>query len=318
MFDPNELDQSLWPTPSGGGDAPFQGAPPPPPEVSVRTLESDLHSMVNAGGGPPVVQGVSVPKPRVIAGDTIKPDVSYDMIWVSLGLIVAGTLLGLGYYFFIYQGAPVTPGGYPTSPTSSVNVVPSTNFVHRSFFLAPPDATVTFVEGAAAANAAELQSYSQRITSLLSPSTTNGFFFEVAMQQSGGKAMSFNYFLTFVNAPILDANFLKNNFNEDFTYFVYRDSSGYFPGYILQLKPGKDARLLYDDTAKLESSSQIQNLFLSFSGSSLGGFSSGLVGNESVRTQQFSNATFLYGWFQDKYLIISTSHSGFTEAVSRL
>jgi hypothetical protein len=36
------------------------GAPPPPPEVKVRTMKSDLESMARSGGGAPIFQNVAV------------------------------------------------------------------------------------------------------------------------------------------------------------------------------------------------------------------------------------------------------------------
>jgi len=44
--------------------SPFQGnipgAPPPPPEVKVRTMRSDLESMARSGGGAPRFENVAV------------------------------------------------------------------------------------------------------------------------------------------------------------------------------------------------------------------------------------------------------------------
>ena len=36
------------------------GAPPPPPEVKVRTMKSDLESMARSGGGAPQFQNVAI------------------------------------------------------------------------------------------------------------------------------------------------------------------------------------------------------------------------------------------------------------------
>ena len=44
--------------------SPFQGnipgAPPPPPEVKVRTMRSDLESMARSGGGAPRFENVAI------------------------------------------------------------------------------------------------------------------------------------------------------------------------------------------------------------------------------------------------------------------
>ena len=36
------------------------GAPPPPPEVKIRTMRSDLESMARSGGGAPQFQNVAI------------------------------------------------------------------------------------------------------------------------------------------------------------------------------------------------------------------------------------------------------------------
>lgn len=276
--------------------------------------------MAQAGGGPPVIESIRVPKPRVVPGDTVKPDVSYDIVWIILGVFVAGGLLGLGYYYFFSGGSSaLPPSKTPPKATSTSGTLPSGGITHHSFFVNAADATVSFTQGAPAANANELQSYGQRIQSLLSSSSASGYFFEVTMQQSGGQAMTLSQLLSFLNAPILDAKFLTAHFSEDFTYFVYRGENGYWPGYILKLKSGDDARLLHDAVAALENSPYVGNLFLFTPGNPAGGFSNSLISNEPVRREQFSSdAAFIYGWFEDKYLILSTSVSGFSEAVSRL
>lgn len=45
---------------SSNFQASVPGAPPPPPEVKVRTMKSDLESMARSGGGAPSFQNVAV------------------------------------------------------------------------------------------------------------------------------------------------------------------------------------------------------------------------------------------------------------------
>ena len=57
--------------------SPFQGnipgAPPPPPEVKVRTMRSDLESMARSGGGAPRFENVAVAGLAVQNSETSSP-----------------------------------------------------------------------------------------------------------------------------------------------------------------------------------------------------------------------------------------------------
>ena len=69
-------------------------APPPPPEVKVRTMRSDLASMAQSGGGLPKFQSVKVEGAAGAAGGSGK-----NIAIITLTVIAALALLGLIGYF---------------------------------------------------------------------------------------------------------------------------------------------------------------------------------------------------------------------------
>jgi hypothetical protein len=128
--------------------------------------------------------------------------------------------------------------------------------------------------------------------------------------------------LTAEGATVLDPSFLAENFNPDPTFFVYRDKSGSWPGYVLSLQNGKNWLFLESDVAKLESSPAIANFFLTNTGpASPDGFTDSAIASTTVRILPFLEATvptyFVYGWSNGN-LILSTSQAGFAAAIAHL
>jgi hypothetical protein len=78
---------------------PISKIPPPPVEVVIRTMESDIKSLSQSGGiGRPQGEAVKLNDPAVGVGSSrsaLKP-----VLYVSLGLIV---LAGAIYFSFFYR-----------------------------------------------------------------------------------------------------------------------------------------------------------------------------------------------------------------------
>lgn len=321
-------------------------APPPPPEVKVRTMRSDLAAMAKSGGGLPrfesvKVAGLSYEQEKTgEAAAEVRGRSSAVMVLVG---IAAAALLGifgyLAYRFYFSQSAPAAPLGAPAAPAggqgtaatagaaaspSPAAAAPAAAFTHVSLFKKPADQILKLVIASpgAAVSAADLQTFSQKLSAALSGANKNATLIEVDMQTSDGHGVAIGDILAAENAAILDPAFLAAHFNPDATSFVYRDKNGFWPGYILSLKPNENWLFLKNDVAKLESSPDIGNLFLQNIGThDAGGFIDSAVSGTGVRELPFVGTNisgfFTYGWYQT-YLILSTSQGGFGEAMSRL
>jgi hypothetical protein len=85
--------------------------PPPPAEVKVRTMKSDIEGVAKAGGGLPqfktvAVEGMGLPKSRVGTAPVPSTPVGTAKVgfpwWiVAIALVVLGVLLWFGYTFLL-------------------------------------------------------------------------------------------------------------------------------------------------------------------------------------------------------------------------
>jgi hypothetical protein len=80
-------------------------APPPPPEVKVRTMRSDLESMAKSGGGLPHFQSVKVEglsakeaSLSVVSEQKGKSNAKAFLITV----LITAVLLVLGYFAYVF------------------------------------------------------------------------------------------------------------------------------------------------------------------------------------------------------------------------
>lgn len=297
----------------------------PPSEVKVRTFASDLKSMAESGGGPPEYEKVKGP-PIVEPRSPKRPDLLVNRLFVVLVPLAALLILGLGFYFFIYPrlGGKIGPderGPAALPPKTSIleQRPAEPRFDHRSFLKKAPDGRFVLRVGSVAASASDLSTYSQKVIALLGNAKPASTLFEIAVQDSEGGPVSIRDFLGAIDAQVVSQDFLEGNFNSDFTYFVYKDKNGYWPGYILELKPGKNWLFLRSDTLVLEASPKLANLFLVDPGNIQGTFADGVVSGQPVRAAVFTKpgAVLTYGWFRG-YFIVGTSQDGLKRALEHL
>lgn len=314
-------------------------------------MRSDIDAVAKTGGGSPRFQvvkvaGLSLGKAQTAGttapsteGEVAAPGKS-RMIVAIVVVVAIAALAFLGYLiyntFFAgvgtarVQNTAVVPGQNQTqgqgnaapAATGTVATVASP-FIHTSLFKKQADQTLIFTlsSGGAAASAADLQTFSQKLSTLLAGANKGANVIEIVMRIADGHGVPIGNVLAQANAPFLNAQALAH-FDPDATFFVYRNQVGLWPGIVLSLKPGDNWLFANNDVAQLESSSNIGNLFLQNVGQRSGsGFVDSTVSSTAVRTLSFPNAdppaTFLYGWDQT-YLILSTSPGGFMQAMNLL
>ena len=324
-----------------------QSAPPPPSEVKVRTMRSDLASMARSGGGLPRFENVKISglalEKKTIDSATARKNFSV-LFLVAIALIIALGVAGYFAYKAFYGAAPQLPGTNTNSgaaapassgttpatsnngqPPATTNVVPAAaqNIVHVSVFKKPVDQTITvsFPADGTVQSSADLESYSQKLSSALAAVSKTPSFVEIDAKFSDGHDLGINDLLAKAGAQVLGPQFLAAHFSPDATYFAYHDKNGFWPGYVLTLNAGENWLFLKNDVQKLETSPALSNMFLGSVGSASGKtFVDGTVASTTVRTLAFSGspaATFVYGW-TGNYLVLSTSPDGFSQAVARL
>ena len=326
--------ENLWQTNTEESGSPkekeetFSGAPPPPQEVKVRTMKSDLESMAKSGGS-------SLPVFRSVAMERTTPKKSWDFLWkiavavISAAALFAGSYLmydllserdsgGAGTTFDNGQAASNT--GLQTDPPAAGRVEAPREFTHSSLFKKPAaDSVLSFVVRGPAESATELKTFSQSLTEFLAASAASAGFIEIRMQDINGRDLAASEVLAAQDALVLTEEFLVSKFNPDPTFFVYKEDKNFFTGYVLALKPSENWLFLRDEAAKLEWSNKIENFFLKTPGAkSQSGFEDAVINNQPARSLQFSSGeSFVYGWFRG-HLILSASEGGFKEAMGRL
>lgn len=317
----------------------FANIPASTAEMKVRTMRSDLASLAATGGGMPRfnkvnVEGLSISRTAASAVGSKKggkPILIFLIVCIALALL--GAIGWLGYGIFFNKKSAGQPSGSQSNSKSGTiavqtyqsPVVASTSaiFTHTSLFREPVDSTIIFslLQESATGTANNLQTYNQQILKVLGAVNKNANFIEINAKGADGNTLSIEELLSEAGANILDPNFLSAHFNPDATFFAYRDNNGFWPGYVIAVRPGENQLLLKSGVQVIESSPAIGNIFLIEAGvASPSGFTDAVISGTTVRVLNFTGAksvSFVYGWFQD-YLVISASQNGFAQAVARL
>lgn len=303
--------------------------PPPPAEVMVRTMASDIASIAESGGGPPKPRHIKVSLRTAQKDEMIQPRTSIfshsasgapkppsknflsspAFLISSIAVFLAGIFFAAYYFVYPWLNPALETSGKPAAALNTDNAP----FEHKSFLGQPVDGVFALtisspINGFSAEN--------DQIKSFVSD--LSGSFFEITPQDSSGQPLSAKNFFSSIGANIFEPAFVGANFNPDFTIFLHRDKNGIWPGYILQLKTGETPLLLQKDVAGIENvSSSWVSIFLETAGTSGGGFRDEISYGQPIRVFSFlnSSSTLSYGWFFNKYLIISTSLEGMKQAI---
>ena len=298
---------------------------PSQPRVKVRTYRSDIASIRESGGGLPQFQTIKAP--QISEGQHVARAVplltSKRTLLISISVLFLIVLALAGYFAYTAffkntsesQGIPSAVNS--ASSSSEENSPVPQQLVHVSAFRKPVDQKLTLVLSGVATNASGLQTYSQKLQSVLSTSDLTAKFVEVEARGDNAKSLSLNDVFTAAGTFVIDRDFLAQHFNPDLTIFAYREGGEFWPGYILTLNPDEIRFSLQSEVAKLEASPNVPNFFLN-PPDGQGEFYDGKIGNQEVRMADFATGTrFVYGWIDGK-LIFSTSYVGFSEAIARL
>lgn len=329
-------------------------------EVTIRTLDSDIDLMGKGGGTMPTPERVSieltntdvslrapqaetpafvpptyVPPPSApLATRTsteapgaafqktqiVAPKQSSLLLYLIGGVVGAAILFAIGFFvypLFVPESVPVEPRTPPAARSTTTPVTlpqpDGTTRSHKSFFTKPAELVAWNMDSATG-------TASQALALFLKNAAQGVSFLEVAPQRNNGSFISWIDFAPRIQS-ILAQGFFQENFETDFTMFVYRDAKKSYPGYILKLSPGKLPILLQKEAQKIESTpSAFADLFLDPPGAPSGTFKDGQIGGQPTRTVSFtpSGAKFIYGWFGSGYFIMSTSEEGLKQAAARL
>ena len=328
---------------------------PPPPEITIRTLQSDSESLKQSGGAGPIPKTFAPPAPlspiqpppppplpssppRIAPSDfsapksAEKPTVSVieeeagktgstKKILSWSGGLLAAILIGLGGYFYLFpllfpkQAPPPPPPAF--NAQAPVVPIPEPEIVSD---LRPHQSFFRSSDQTAAAKLLELNldSLNSALKEAAAQSLNADTLTEVVFSDDGGQFPSSAVLTALL--PEISAEAMKNLFEDDFTAAVYRDADGIWPAYIVKLKAEASQVEAQTEINKLESSLNLSNLFLSNPGSpSSAGFKTGQANGAVTRYLTYSQkgASLNIAWSGDK-LVVSASYNGLKKVLGNL
>ena len=345
---PPSISPSMIPNiPSVMGNVP----PPPPPEIGIRTMDSDIKSMQASGGmgataktfkpeelfAKPTNSVINIPsipsKPSSTPTNpigspvvrVIGPKKSNRKVIILAAIVVLLILVWVGIEFFVipnlHQSSPAVTTTVPsnTIPVATTTQPAVVSFVHQSFFgsQVSPSTTISLI------SPLSLSALQAGVASSTSLSEPTGTFEELAFVNGAASSTSSSSPVTaqeLMSAmlPLVSQDFLTGTFSNDVTGFAYYHN-GARPGYVFKLNAGVD---LANATSTLNPIIEANpGAFFQVSPGTISGtFNDGaLPDGKAVRYATFSEkgTALEYGWFGG-YLVISTSYQGLISADQRL
>ena len=298
--------------------------PPSNMELKMRTMATDMES-IGRGGGLLGLSGkisLSMPQESSAPGANVPlaPDIAPKKkigTYILFGVFGVAALFAVGYFLPLLiasrKGVPTAPPNPASVPATTTPAAPAPVEAHVSFFNTPADASLSVTLGGAG------QPIEEWVAAL---KTANANFTEVTLTSKQGGAYGWMDFLSALGVPTTNSQFFTDNFQPDFTAFVYKDSAGFWPGYVLKLKPGGSPLLLAPQAQKLETDlGLVYSFFVQSPGPVGPSFTDAQISaNQPVREISFAQkpAVFIYGWVRGQYLIIGTSEDAVRTAVSHL
>lgn len=306
---------------------------PPPSEVVIRTMDSDIKAMALSGGGFVQGQKIYVKSPSQEATPLIREEGKPGGHGPKIFLIILVALVFVGAAgWFVYPilfkdqnngvvTPPVVVDNSTTTPT--LPVTPSSlavpRFNHVSYLKINSAKTVTIPVDFTPTKMTDFGVVKSKIQDAANQNKSADFL-EINLEKIPGQTLAISEFFYLTNSKIFSEDFLATNFEPDFTLFAYQNKSGVWLGIIAKLATDKNWMYLKSEIAKLEKSPNLNYLFMNDPGSPSGNFGDVLESGQPTRILRFQkqSSSLTYGWFNIKYFIISTSEEGLKAALLKL
>lgn len=324
-FDPIHPENQSQPagTPPQPAAAPAQN----PAEQSIRTMRQDL----GATATPPAPQGgqtVSALPSFDAEEPAFTPETTSNATQVAsfdqgtgqnkshtawlIGGIGIFIVLGLVGYFVVYPLLTKSPDAneLASTPPAAPPAPPAAPGHKSQFVTVPADiATQTISIGEnGALSLTEIKGALVTAASTAKPGVT-----EVVLTGPQGQAIPFGAVLKTL-VPEVAVTDPSQIFEDDGTFFIFKDATGSWPGYASKVKSGVDTAALFAFGQQLEKS-KLENFFIVTPGK-LAAFKDGTVGTLADRYSSGATPGASFGYTTEKnVLLISTSFSGMKEAV---
>ena len=272
--------------------------PPPQPEVTTRTLQSDVQSIQEQGGALPAPEkisppsfGDSTPVFQPSADDTVTPPGGGDKQWFWVAIVIVLAAAGAVYYFYFYDNQPAVD-------METEEFVVQENFPVKQSSLPSSPVKIT------------LEALTEALKAEASQPLPAGSLKEVALLDEGGRSVSFSELVSVILSDRNLTNVLRDNFEDQFNAYLFYDEDGAWPIYKGTMKDDAvDVITLKTRLAVLENGA-VNNFYLDFPGPK-NLFEDGMVNDYPTRYSSFAQpgANFNYVLVDDE-LILATSYDG--------
>lgn len=301
---------------------------PPPPPITIRTMDSDVKSVQESGGGRPQEEILNAPHPPIVPEVPRMPEENIKIkipgyvgpekavfspeslptkedvgdisetqggnkkminLVIVLAIIIAATLIGVGLYFYVYPLLLTETAPEVVTEDGTTPPPPPPPSAHASLVRSEK------IEEVSAPSAATPETVS----------AGEALVKEIVLKDGGSAILLPQYLSSLVKE--FSADEIRNTFEADFTAFIYYDETGAWPGYVLKRKKDVVQVVAQGFFRKIESSASLANLFLSNPGARQAEFKNGEYKGVPTRYLVFGEpgATLDYAWVGE-YLLITT------------
>ena len=324
---PREPEPENLPFSTGGGfSAPVSGAPvapPPAPEIAMRTMESDIRS-VKGGAPAPVAESVLPSELRDVLeqpetvdqmGGAVESSSSKKIFKVILIVVLVSVLgggLGFAGYKYVYPlFTPSKESAVVTPPKEEEPAIIQTRITHKTYFVGSiPKTTINFRD----LSLVNLTQAFHQVSSETDRSLKEVEIFD----PTGGQIYAKDFLANILPLTDADKTLLSENLDPDLTAYLYYDKSSAWPGSVFKLKTPNSAAALQQSFLPVVELMDLSVFYLNAPGI-FQQFKDGKVDAFSTRYAVASQpgAAFNYGIFGE-YLIFSASYDGLKAAVDAL
>jgi len=237
-----------------------------------------------------------------------------NLIWI-ISAVISVIILGIVGYFIIYplltNVAPTVTLDTPTDQVEPIAPSQPTNSGHVSAFINEPSNREVLTLSGVLSHSTIVATLTKKAQNLI-PGVS-----ELIMSDDAGVTIPFNIFLSSLLTGFDESQKTSLIFNDDFTAFVFKDSTGSWPGYVATLKPGFVAEDLRSWFSSLEKS-PLNNFFIVEPGT-FSPFKDGVVNDkyaDRYAPSSISGISFSYLVLpQQNKVLISSSFNGLKEAL---
>ncbi len=335
---------------TGEGESPLASVPFQ--KIEMRTMQSDMSSIAQSGGGNPAPYSPGATPSASSAPQGIAPgsfnvaDMStggtpptipqtptppsypspsgngnkHLFMWLMIGLAIL--IIAAAAYFFLIPFLQNPTGELPavTETQETTEVTEEEPATTQENLPETLEIHASFFKTPAdLTSEVKPESFTAAgVKAAIQPaSTTVALFKELVIKTPENKPVTFSTFSKLF-FPTFFTSDRTLNFQDDFTFVSYTNKSGTWLGFVAKLKDSSDMAFVQSEMNAFQSEPAIKDFYLTDPGTQLS-WKDGKIGSRAASVLEFSTRgqEFAYVWF-DRYLIVSSNLEGAAQIAKHL